>query len=302
MANRLPQKHGRLLNALVRAAGLSEKRGRQLDLLDVSATLGADPLAVDSLLTALSVQGWAVYRPWERGYVLEACEKMRASGEVPWQESEVARVKDAMRSNLRRMQQYAENLADGDCRRRFILGHFGERDGAVEKDCCDLCERDLPVPWLEIPAEEGLDIAAATDPAYIVLRAVEWNESLREMPFRQPYSITTLRYILLGDGYAAVKHEADPGRRRRRLKRLEDSPYYGALRGLKRGQRAIDALLMALHDQGYVRLEDVTIDSTNRVVTTYQIPVLEEKGRRQIQSGQYLEVPMDDPRVGQTRA
>ncbi|GAB4405987.1 MAG: hypothetical protein Kow00123_18470 [Anaerolineales bacterium] len=295
LVKHLPQEQGRLLSGLVRATGLSDKRGKQLDLLDVSATLGADPLDVDSLLTALSVQGWAVYRPWERGYVLEASERLGASGGAPWQESEVAAVKDAMRINLRRMQRYAESLGHGDCRRRFILEYFEERGGVAEKGCCDLCERDMPVPWRDIPDEEGLDIAAATDPAYIVLRAVQWNESLRKVPFRQPYSTTTLGHILLGNGFAAVKNEADRVRRLRRLKRLEDAPYYGVLDGLKRGQQAIKALMAALQDQGYVRFENVTIGSTNGWVTTYQVPVLEEKGRRQIQSGQYLEVPIDDP-------
>lgn len=290
LVERLPGDKADLLRWLVERCGVSDKRGIQLDLLTSAQTIEADPLAIDGLLTGLSAQGWAVYRPWDRGYVVQALEKLTSGAQARLSDAEVNALRRAMRRNLRRMVRYAESLGPGNCRRRFILQHFGETLDKHPMPCCDLCHPDMPLPWRDVPSEAITELPIEVDPAYVALRAVAWNESLREGRYTQPYTETTLSRILCGNAFAAARHEADPVRRLRRMKRLEASPFYGVLQGLRGGERAVKDILIRLRREGYTRLEPITFTSSEDGQVTYQAPVLREKGRRQIQSGRYLGV------------
>ncbi len=287
---RLPENDAKTFRRLVDGAGLSESRGVQLDLLAISQTLGVNPLEVDAQLTALSSRGWVLYRPWERGYALEPLERLTGGPLLGPTESEMESVTRAMVHKLECMMRYAESLGPGDCRRRFILEYFGEQGIHQQVACCDLCDPDMDVPWQQVPSEEFLDLTAVVDPAYVVLRAVEWNERLRDIPYRQPYGLETLVHILSGNVFAAVREEKDPQRRQRRMKGMEDSPYCGALRGLKGGERVIARIVEQLRDGGYIRLQDVPFASTTDGARTYRACFLDDKGQRQIESGEYLDL------------
>lgn len=72
------------------------------------------------------------------------------------------------------------------------------------------------------------------------------------------------------------------------MKRLEDSPFYGVLAGLRGRERAIARIFNKLQHEGYIDVEDVAFTSSAGSLVTYQALMLKDRGRQQIQSGQYL--------------
>jgi ATP-dependent DNA helicase RecQ len=288
LSDQLPANDAVLFERLVTQAGISDKLGIQLDLLDSAATIAADPIEIDQLLTRLSARGWAVYRPWERGYILSVKDKLTQGEQVHLGQADIGVLQGAMQRNLKRMMQYGESLGSGDCRRAFILEHFGETVQDPPSPCCDLCDPSMPLPWRDIPAEAVKDLPAEVDPAYITLRAVEWNESRIRLDYAQPYTDKTLARILVGNAFAAAHFIGDPIERNRRIKRLERSPYYGVLQGVRGGEKTILQILGRLQTEGYTRPESITFTSTHDGEVTYTAPVLTEKGQLQVQSGKYL--------------
>jgi hypothetical protein len=257
-------------------------------LLNAAQTIQADPIEIDQLLTELSAKGWAVYRPWERGYILELLDKLTEGVQAKLSEADVGTFQQAMRRNLKQMVQFAEKLGPGDCRREFILKHFDENLQARPTPCCDLCNPNLLLPWQDVPSEEIPSLPAEVNPGYIALRAVEWNETLRSRQFTKPYTETTLAHILKGNAYAAALHEQDPVKKLRRIKRLEASPYYGVLQGIKGGEKTILQILSKLRNDGYTYLETIAFESSEGEIS-YHSPILNKKGREQVQSGKYLD-------------
>lgn len=288
LLERLSEEKAALLRQLVDSYGVSDHCGATLNLLEAATGLDSGPLALDGLLTELSAQGWAVYRPWDRGYVLERLEKLDAGVQAELSEAEVGPLRRAMLRNLKRMVRYAESLAPGDCRRQFLLRYFGEEVIAKPAPCCDLCHGDMPLPWRDVPAEEVPDLPSQVDPAYIALRAVAWNEGLRQGRYTQPYTEGTLAYILSGNAFAAARHEIDPVRKLRRMRRLESSPFYGVLQGLRGGARAAGQVLGRLRREGYTHPEVIAFTAPAGGEVTYEAPVLADKGREQLQSGRYI--------------
>jgi len=287
LQERLAADQASLLRQLAEGQGLSDARGTPLNLLEAAASLGVSPLQIDALLTSLSAKGWAVYRPWERGYALKVLGQPADGVETALGRLDESRLRQQLRHNLKRTVRYADQLGPGDCRRAYILKHFGEEVREHPSPCCDLCDPQMAVPWRGVPSEEIAALPLTVDPAYMVLRAVEWNEILRRERERSPYSANTLAQILMGNAYSAVQAEPDPVRRAQRLTRLEASPFYGVLQGMRGGAKAIMQVLGRLQREGYIHLAAVRFAAGDRDVE-YEAPALTEKGKRQIQSGQYF--------------
>lgn len=277
-----------LFREIVQASRASDKRGIQIDLLALGQELNIDPTRLDQILLEISAKGWAVYRPWDRGYILEPLERLMTGQAVSLSESDIASLRQALQRNLRRMVQFVESLGAGDCRRRYILRHFDETLVARPSPCCDLCDPQMLLPWQDVPSEEVTVLPAQVNPEYMVLRAVDWNESLSRGQFTKPYNETTLAYILVGNTYATVQYENDPIRKLRRIKRLEASPYFGVLQGIRGGNEKIKRLLTKLRDQGFIQEERLEFTGSGEEVVQYVAPILTDKGREQIQSGKYL--------------
>jgi len=287
LKDKLTNRQAELLDTLVTHAGISETRGQQIDLLQTSERTGVNPVELDLFLTSLSVKGWAVYRPWERGYTIEVNDKLLSEEKVHLSESEVEKIRSAMTRNLYRVLHFAERLGAGDCRRSYLLNHFDEELQEHPKPCCDLCNRKMELPWRDVPSEEVSDLPFGLNPEHVVLRAVEWNESLSNRPYHSPYHAKTLTYILQGNAYAATLKETDPVKRIRRQQRIESSPYYGVLQGIKGGDKAIQKLLDRLQQEGYVLLSKISFSVSTENVS-YDAPTLSQLGREQIVSGRYL--------------
>lgn len=272
----------------VTASGASDRRGIQIDLLNTAQAIRVDPILLDQVLMKVSAKGWAVYRPWDRGYILEPLEKLGQADNARLTQTDVTRLQQALNRNLRQMIQFAESLGAGDCRRGYILRHFDETPSARPSPCCDLCHPNMPLPWQDVPSEEVTDLPAEVNPKYAILRTMEWNESLNSGSFTKPYTEKTLAYILGGNTYPAVSHETDPVRKQRRIRRLEASPYFGTLQGLSGGEAKIIELMADLKEQGYIQSLVIEFTQPDATQVQYNAPILTEKGKEQIRSGQYL--------------
>ncbi|MGQ9714594.1 MAG: RecQ family ATP-dependent DNA helicase [Anaerolineae bacterium] len=287
LQEQLPPDQGSLLFRLATNQWVSHTHSTSLDLLEAAMILGVSPLQIDGLLTHLSTRGWAVYRPWERGYALQVLGRPVDEAVASLERLDEGRLRHRLQADLKRMTRYVEQLGPGDCRRAHILKHFGEAVHERPSPCCDLCDPQMDVPWREVSSEDVVALSVGVDPAYVILRAVDWNERSSREGGYSPYSASTLVQILVGNAYGAVRAEREPDRRTQRLKRLRASPFYGVLQGMKGGAKAVARVLQRLHEQGYVALSLEELSVGGRRVE-YRAPRLTEKGALQVRSGKYL--------------
>lgn len=287
IANHLEPEKATAFSAFIDHTGVSDKRGITLNLLANAEAIGWDPIVLDRLLTELSSKGWAVYRPWDRGYILEAQEKLLSGQAVSLNKAEIDTLVRYMLKNLQRVIRYSENLGAGDCRREHVVRYFDEVLENHPSPCCDLCQPNMPVPWQDIPSEDVPDLPSTVSPEYMILRAVQWNESLGESQFAKPYTEATLAKILKGNAFAAAQFEKDPIKRLRRMRRLESSPFYNVLQGIRGGENTIITLIQHLEDLGLVQHQSISFSTTTEEVT-YIAPILSQIGWEKVASGKYL--------------
>jgi ATP-dependent DNA helicase RecQ len=287
IAERIDQEKAALLKRFIDHTGVSEKRGVTLDLLTCSEAISCDPLVLDRLLTELSSKGLAVYRPWDRGYILEAQEKLLSGQSVSLNKTEIDVLVRRMLKNLQRVIHYAENLGAGDCRREYVVKYFDERLESRPASCCNLCHPNMSLPWQDVPSEEVPDLPAAINPEYVVLQAIQWNESLLDGEYTKPYTEGTMAKILRGNAFAAVKSEPDPIKRLRRIRRLESSPYYSVLQGLRGGEKTIVAMIDRMASLGLVQRQSISFTTLEGDVT-YLAPILSQAGMERVGTGKYF--------------
>lgn len=287
IADHLDTQKAEIFKKFAVKSGVSNKRGIQINLLQIAGELKTDIFILDLLLTEFSSKGWAVYRPWDRGIILEGKERLYSEESISLNNSEVSALITNMYKNLRTMVQYAEGLGDGDCRREFIVKHFNDTYEKKSKTCCDLCDMDLYLPWNDIPSEEIKDLPSMINPEYLVLRAIQWNGSLKEGQYTKPYTDRTLSIILKGNAFAGAKSEKDPIKRLRRMRRLESSPYYSVLQGIRGGEKRITSIIGNLENMGLIQRQRISFSIENEIIN-YQAPVLSKAGMDQIIEGKYL--------------
>ncbi|GAF88758.1 unnamed protein product, partial [marine sediment metagenome] len=147
------------------------------------------------------------------------------------------------------------------------------------------------LPWRDIPYDEVADLPAEIDPAYVTLRAIEWNQDRLEKGF-SPYSSNILAYILSGNTYAATQFIEDPIQRGKRKNRLEASPYFAVLQSLRGSDKTIHRIIDRLLGEEFTYIESITFDKDGGGEITYETPLLTEKGKSQVQSGQYINMEL----------
>lgn len=286
LTNKLSSDKADLLERLHELVGVSDNNRVTLDLIDAADKLKCSPLYLDQTLLELSAAGWAVYRPWDRGYVIEPLVRFNGNQTARLLESDVHAFQTGMEQNLHRVVYYAESLGKGDCRREYIVKYFGEPATRGEMHCCDLCHPSMDVPWQHISEDEALSLPEMVDPINFVLRAVEWNDSLRKWTF--PYTTKVLAYILNGNTYPAAQYEKDPVQKAKRISRIESSPMFGILKGISGGEKTVLGLLQGLEEHGYICKEKISFTKEDSTQITYEAPILSERGTDQIASGKYL--------------
>jgi hypothetical protein len=288
LVNQLSPERAQLLQQLHRACGVSDKRGVTVDLLDAAEKMGTNPLLIDQMLLELSAHGWAVYRPWDRGYLIEPLDRFSENQRAIVNQAEVIAFQQGMRRNLQRMVHYAERLGDGQCRREFILRYFDEATGEKVHPCCNLCDRGEVYPWSSVQSEDTGDLPDIVDPINIVLKAVDWND--QQKTISAPYTHKVLSYILVGNTYAATHMEQDPEKRARRKLRIESSPHFGVLQTLKGGSERVQEILDQLASEGYIQKEKISFQRPDKTIVSYEAPTLSPRGRDQVMSGKYIKV------------
>jgi hypothetical protein len=112
------------------------------------------------------------------------------------------------------------------------------------------------------------------------LKAVAWNDGLKDVRYRAPYGAWTLSLLLVGNDYMATKYVEDPEKRSRRQRQIMDSPHFGVLQGLKGTSQTVRDLLVALEAEGYVEEVERRWNGGS-----YAYPAPTDKGRQRLQEG-----------------
>jgi hypothetical protein len=268
--------------ALMSAFELSERTASALPVIEVSRHVGLTPQALDELLYWLAGEELIIYRPFERGFVLQPQSKLWDGSRFDAAAYDAGRLRREMQTRLAEMQHYAESLGVGDCYRQAALAYFGAPKPPTPKTaCCNLCDPNLPVPWQDVAPVDFAPLEEVMDARYILLQAVHWNQSLEGQPYRAPYGALKLSYLLTGNRYMLVKYEQDPARRARRVAQAESSPCFGALQFIPKQDRAVRAYLDELVDIGLVGFKAREFEDGG----SYQYPVLLPAGEERLRTG-----------------
>jgi len=272
-----------LFRKIASAANWPIYRRLDVELLTLSQLTGEKPEILEALLVTLATHGLALYRPWEKGSLLEKLSRLNAN-EVytrsDYQQEEMLRQKTEI------MFHYASaGKRKINCRRAFILNYFGE-ETTGKCGACDLCNPDMVLPWSELTSREVLSFTDLFDPAFSLLESVKWN--LEQMERRgNPYGRGTLLNLLRGNEYQLVKNNMLPELRRWRLQQLRACPYWGIFQTLPKGEEVLENTLKRLLAENYLQEKTASFESEQGHLN-YQYLDLTEKGKAQLVSGQLL--------------
>ena len=252
----------------------------EVNLLTLAEALAVPPVKIDRLLLQLALRDEAVYRPWQRGFVLEKGRKMAQGASVPAGALAAEQHRREMHRKLQEIIGYAEN--NTVCRRSILLGYFGQ-EAPDSCDGCDVCQPERNWPWSEISTRDFATPDTYVDPAFIFLETAKWNLD-RAKKYGAPYGTGTLLAILKGDHYLATRYEDDPHLKQWRLNQLRSCPHWGVLSILPARDRVIQATLDRLLAEGYLNQAHQVWDGGE-----YEYLDLTEKGLTQLTSGRLLQ-------------
>lgn len=269
-----------LLARLLRYARWPAYRRLEVRVLSLAEFLGVSPVKIDQLLLQLALRGEVVYRPWQRGFVLEKGQKMETGAVVPAGALAAEQHRREMHRKLEEMINYAEN--NTTCRRSILLRYFGQ-DAPDACQGCDVCRPERKWPWSEISIRDFATPDAYVDPAFVFLETVKWNLD-RARKYGAPYGTGTLLAILKGDRYMATRHEDDPHLKQWRLGQLRSCPHWGVLSVLPARERVMQATLDRLLTEEYLEIAQQVWDSGQ-----YEYLNLTDKGLHQLTSGRLLQ-------------
>ena len=278
----VPGPVGEAVGRVLEAYGIGPLTRGELPVVEAALAEGLDPLALDSTLYQLALQGLLIYRGFARAFVLTPGPRMLKGAPLHLNLGEARRVREEMQANLAAMRRYAESLGIGDCLREEILKYLGaEKPPTRADECCSLCDVNLAVPWADEPLWEDLtDPGRYYDAKYAVLKAVAWNAGLDRVRGRAPYGAWTLAHILLGNDYMATKYEVDPERKKARRRLIVASEYFGMLEGLRGGTDTVLGLVDELRGDGYVSDIERQWEGGK-----YTYPALTQQGESRLEEG-----------------
>lgn len=269
------------LACLLRYTHWPAYRRLEVEMLPLAHALGMTPDVIDRLLLRLSLRGEAIYRPWQRGFVLEKSDKIGRTEGVLAGALAAEQHRAEMRRKLAEMIAYAEGNAT--CRRATILRYFGQP--ATERcQGCDVCQPEREWPWSLVTARDFATPDAYVDPAFVFLETVKWNLD-RASKYGAPYGTSTLLAILKGDIYTATRYENDPHLKQWRTRQLRSCPHWGVLSMLPSRDRVLGTVLERLLAESYLNREQQTWEGEG----TYEYLALTEKGTQQLTSGRLLQ-------------
>lgn len=219
-----------------------------VDMVLLAARLDYSVEEVDQCLQELASAEALRYRPWERGPILKAgvsCDIHAV--QVP---ADVAGYERNRRNKLDAMLSYARNSTG--CRRHMILEYLGE-DHGDSCGSCDVCNPELELPWSNLRRRDVPNPAEFFDPSFVILQAVDENLARSLQDGKAPYGRSTLKHILTGNEYMALRGETDRFLMDWRRRRLRSFPQWGLLSSLRSKDNEIDTRLNALIRRGLLQ-------------------------------------------------
>ena len=269
------------LARLLRHARWPAYRKLEVDLLSLALALQMAPVEIEALLLCLAQRSEAIYRPWQRGFVLHPRPRLSDGDAIAPGELASEEHRRRMSAKLQTMVAYAQD--NRRCRRATILHYFGE---APPERCngCDVCLPNQEWPWSLMDSRDCPTPDEYMDPAFIVLETVKWNLD-RAQKYGAPYGIGMLKAVLKGDQYTAIQHVTDPHMRKWRLAQMRNCPYWGIFATLTAKDRVLDTAIQRLVDEEYLSEAKQAIGET----TEYRFLDLTAKGANQLTSGKYLQ-------------
>ena len=92
-------------------------------------------------------------------------------------------------------------------------------------------------------------------------------------------------YILTGNSYKILEYEDDPKKRQRKWHQVESSPFFGLLANLSKAEERVASIMERLEQEGFIRYREKNFPEEK---ISYNYPILQSKGEKQILDGQYL--------------
>jgi ATP-dependent DNA helicase RecQ len=234
-----------------------------LDLPALAQVLEQPILQVEETLNRWDRANLLVFRGFERGYVIWPTERLWTESNLGWDVQPMSAHQAEKEAKLERMITYAGALSAGLCRKRYVLGYFGEEPDWIRCGACDHCP-PLQVPWGATSIGELPRISDYVDPPSIILEAHHWNTRRAEQLGRLPKSYKAVERWLVGDDWYGVP---------------DAFPYFEVLAQLGerrpgRGRLArIRLLTQRLLREGYLvaRSAEAEIEGQRRTWTYYEV-------------------------------
>ena len=234
-----------------------------LNLPALAQVLDQPILKIEEILNRWDRANLLVFRSFERGYVIWPTERLRTESNLGWDVQPMSAHQAEKEAKLERMITYAGALAAGLCRKRYVLGYFGEKPDWIRCGACDHCP-PLQVPWGTMSIGELPRISDYVDPPSIILEAHHWNTRRAARLGRLPKGYKAVERWLVGDDWYGVP---------------DAFPYFEVLAQLGerrpgRGRLArIRQLTQRLLREGYLveKSADAKIEGQHRTWTYYDV-------------------------------
>lgn len=233
-----------------------------LDVPALAHDLGCPVAGLDEQLTGWDLGNLLIYRAFERGYLLYPTEVLRARGDLQLEAAWATPHQQEQAGKLSEMIAYAQQLREGQCRRRYVLRYFGESVSWQRCGACSNCP-PLDLPWAEVATGELPKVSDFVDPALVILEAHTWNVARAQRGGHLPKGHRSIERWLVGNDH----YGSDP-----------NFPYFSILAQLgerRRGQgrdARIQALTQRLVDEGYLtaRTAQAEIEGQMQAWTYYE--------------------------------
>lgn len=281
--DKVPDDAGRALAAALFAhTGASSERQVAYRATEFSRASGADPRAVDPLLSLLAEQELLLYRPYLRGMTLTPSAALGMDADLTAIEDRFANRYRRFEARLQAMLEYIRlQPGQGRCRSAYLVNYLTGRDDAPPCGRCDLCSpTSQGLPW--DPSVRLYSEPLRVDPYLSLLAAVRDHDGF--------FGRWTIEKMLLG-----IPRTIFNGQHRDLAPTARASDYFGALEGSGIDGERLRSALDALIEGNYLRL----IERTNtRVGTTYTAVSITRKGCDALAGGAPLPKREDTDETG----
>jgi len=259
-----------LLAALLRQSGASDERQGHYQATAFVRETGADPRAIDPLLTRLARQGLLLYRPYSRGMTLRVHEGLADEAHLSAIEESFAGRYARFEERLKTMLAYIRLQAgQGRCRSAALVAYLTGQNDVPACGRCDLCS----------PTNDGLPWDPGVRLYGEPLRVDVWQAILEAVHDHDGwFSRWSVEKMLLG----VPQTRLPDGRPRLLSPTARASDHFGILEGTGADGERVRRTLEVLVEAGYLASVDRAHQGAG---TTYTAVALTRKGRDALAGG-----------------